>query len=79
MRQFRIYISSRLDWYLSFNSERVSIEDLELLNHFAIAATCCADTIDSNGHACMLQYALLHLCGYKLSMDDLKAFRVSVF
>lgn len=32
---------------------------------------------NSNGHACMLQYALLHLCGYKLSMDDLKAFRVS--
>jgi len=29
----------------------------------------------SNGHACMLQYALLHLAGYKLSMDDLKAFR----
>jgi len=29
----------------------------------------------SNGHGCMLQYALLHLCGYKLSMDDLKAFR----
>lgn len=25
----------------------------------------------------MLQYALLHLFGYKLSMDDLKAFRVS--
>ncbi|RQM05328.1 hypothetical protein DH86_00001868 [Scytalidium sp. 3C] len=29
----------------------------------------------SNGHACMLQYAMLHLAGYKLSMDDLKAFR----
>ncbi|KAL3422492.1 transketolase [Phlyctema vagabunda] len=29
----------------------------------------------SNGHACMLQYALLHLAGYKLSIDDLKAFR----
>lgn len=25
----------------------------------------------------MLQYALLHLYGYALSMDDLKAFRVS--
>jgi len=25
----------------------------------------------------MLQYALLHLFGYELSMDDLKAFRVS--
>lgn len=25
----------------------------------------------------MLQYSLLHLFGYKLSMDDLKAFRVS--
>lgn len=24
----------------------------------------------------MLQYALLHLSGYDLSMDDLKAFRV---
>ena len=30
----------------------------------------------SNGHGCMLQYALLHLFGYKISMDDLKAFRV---
>ncbi|KAJ7172684.1 transketolase [Mycena filopes] len=29
----------------------------------------------SNGHACVLQYILLHLLGYKLSMDDLKAFR----
>ncbi|TKA22271.1 putative transketolase [Salinomyces thailandicus] len=29
----------------------------------------------SNGHGCMLQYALLHLYGYKISMDDLKAFR----
>jgi len=29
----------------------------------------------SNGHACMLQYALLHLYGYKLSMDDIKSFR----
>ncbi|KAJ1901557.1 Transketolase [Kickxella alabastrina] len=29
----------------------------------------------SNGHACALQYILLHLMGYKLSMDDLKNFR----
>ncbi|KAK5136557.1 hypothetical protein LTR08_002901 [Meristemomyces frigidus] len=29
----------------------------------------------SNGHGCMLHYALLHLFGYALSMDDLKAFR----
>ncbi|KAF7560475.1 hypothetical protein G7046_g3664 [Stylonectria norvegica] len=29
----------------------------------------------SNGHGCMLQYALLHLFGYDLSIDDLKAFR----
>lgn len=29
-----------------------------------------------NGHGCMLQYALLHLFGYKVSLDDLKAFRV---
>ncbi|KAJ5224870.1 uncharacterized protein N7469_008373 [Penicillium citrinum] len=29
----------------------------------------------SNGHGCMLQYALLHLFGYQLSMDDLKNFR----
>ncbi|KAG8931072.1 Transketolase [Tulasnella sp. 417] len=29
----------------------------------------------SNGHACALHYILLHLLGYKLSMDDLKAFR----
>ncbi|KAF4595122.1 Transketolase [Ophiocordyceps camponoti-floridani] len=29
----------------------------------------------SNGHGCMLQYAMLHLFGYDLTMDDLKAFR----
>ncbi|RHZ60118.1 transketolase family protein [Aspergillus thermomutatus] len=29
----------------------------------------------SNGHACMLQYALLHLFGYNLSMADLRNFR----
>lgn len=34
---------------------------------------------NSNGHGCMLQYALLHLYGYALSIDDLKAFRVSFF
>ncbi len=29
----------------------------------------------SNGHACMLQYAVLHLTGYDLSLDDIKQFR----
>ena len=29
----------------------------------------------SNGHACALQYIMLHLAGYKVSMDDLKSFR----
>jgi len=29
----------------------------------------------SNGHASMLLYSLLHLSGYDLSLDDLKAFR----
>jgi transketolase len=29
----------------------------------------------SNGHASMLQYAILHLTGYKISLDDLKSFR----
>jgi transketolase len=29
----------------------------------------------SNGHGSMLLYALLHLSGYALSMDDIKAFR----
>jgi transketolase len=29
----------------------------------------------SNGHACMLQYAVLHLAGYALTMSDLKNFR----
>jgi transketolase len=29
----------------------------------------------SNGHACALQYVLLHLLGYKLTLDDLKQFR----
>ncbi|KAI0546013.1 transketolase [Xylaria curta] len=29
----------------------------------------------SNGHGCMLQYAVLHLFGYGVSMDDIKKFR----
>ncbi|MDO4776538.1 MAG: transketolase [Cardiobacteriaceae bacterium] len=29
----------------------------------------------SNGHASMLQYALLHLAGFEVSLDDLKNFR----
>ncbi|KAJ1643329.1 Transketolase [Coemansia erecta] len=29
----------------------------------------------SNGHGCALQYVLLHLLGYKLTLDDLKNFR----
>jgi len=29
----------------------------------------------SNGHACALQYSMLHLTGYGLSMDDLRNFR----
>lgn len=29
----------------------------------------------SNGHGCMLHYALLHLSGYDLSIDDLQNFR----
>ena len=29
----------------------------------------------SNGHACALQYTMLHLAGYNLSIDDLKGFR----
>ncbi len=29
----------------------------------------------SAGHACVLQYSLLHLCGYQLSLDDLGQFR----
>lgn len=31
--------------------------------------------VQSNGHGSMLIYALLHLTGYSLSMDDLRAFR----
>lgn len=31
--------------------------------------------IMSGGHACMLQYASLHLAGYDLSIEDLKRFR----
>jgi transketolase len=29
----------------------------------------------SSGHACVLQYALLHLCGWDLGIDDLQQFR----
>lgn len=29
----------------------------------------------SNGHACALQYTMLHLTGYALSKDDLSKFR----
>jgi len=29
----------------------------------------------SNGHGCALLYSMLHLSGYKISMDDLKQFR----
>ncbi|KAK0898841.1 Transketolase [Friedmanniomyces endolithicus] len=29
----------------------------------------------SNGHGCMLQYAILHMFGYGISIDDLKHFR----
>ena len=32
----------------------------------------------SNGHGCMLLYALLHLFGYGVSIDDLRAFRVGL-
>jgi transketolase len=29
----------------------------------------------SSGHACVLQYSLLHLCGYDLGIEDLQQFR----
>ena len=29
----------------------------------------------SNGHACILQYSMLHLTGYDLSLEDLRQFR----
>lgn len=29
----------------------------------------------SNGHASMLQYSILHLCGYEISLDDIENFR----
>lgn len=35
-----------------------------------------ANQPQSNGHGCMLQYALLHLAGFGLTIDDLKNFRV---
>jgi transketolase len=31
--------------------------------------------IMSNGHACVLLYGLLHICGFDLSLDDLRQFR----
>jgi transketolase len=29
----------------------------------------------SNGHACALQYIMLHLLGFDVTLDDLKKFR----
>jgi transketolase len=29
----------------------------------------------SNGHGCALQYSILHLTGYDVTLDDLKSFR----
>ncbi|KAM6536549.1 Transketolase [Fusarium falciforme] len=31
----------------------------------------------SNGHACILQYIMLHLRGYEITMDDLKTFDIT--
>ncbi|KAL7747759.1 Transketolase [Sorochytrium milnesiophthora] len=31
--------------------------------------------VQSNGHSCVLQYTMLHLLGYDMSIDDLKNFR----
>ncbi len=47
---------------LSFNPEAPAWPDRD---RFVLSA----------GHACILQYALLHLTGYDLSLDDLRQFR----
>lgn len=31
--------------------------------------------VQSAGHGCLLQYALLHLCGYDISVEDIRKFR----
>ena len=31
--------------------------------------------VQSSGHGCLLQYALLHLCGYDISVEDMASFR----
>jgi len=31
--------------------------------------------VQSAGHGCLLQYTLLHLCGYDISVDDISSFR----
>jgi transketolase len=46
------------------------------MHHCASTGAANAVIYSSNGHGCMLHYALLHLFGYKLTMEDLKKFRV---
>jgi transketolase len=46
--------------------------------HLDPADTACPDRdrfVLSAGHACVLQYTLTHLCGFDLSLEDLKQFR----
>lgn len=50
----------------------------QLFRDTPLSFECKTDPTRSNGHGCMLQYALLHLFGYGVSMDDLKNFRVSI-
>lgn len=57
------------------DARREAASPTKIVSYPAAISFICRDRfILSNGHACALQYALLHLLGI-LSMDDLRAFR----
>jgi transketolase len=49
----------------------------ELLNHYPQDPSWANRDrfVLSSGHGCLLQYALLHLCGYDISVEDMANFR----
>ena len=57
-------------------SHRFELNNLLLARSKMLSDLRLTPILNRNGHGCMLQYALLHLFGYKVTLDDLKAFRV---